>query len=106
MGFFNSVKGFFSKAAKTISSGFKTVANHVAPTVKNIVNTVYKDAKSVVSFAGKQIDKVYNLPKQVLDKGTDTIKSLGGDVKDIFGSFSWPLVIGGGAVLLILLTRK
>jgi hypothetical protein len=102
MGFFNDAGKFFKKAARTTSSGFKNLGHDV----EKATSTVYKDAKSVVAYGGKQIDKYTDLPKEIIDKGADTVKSLGGDVTSIAGSLSWPLIIAGGAVLLIVVMKK
>lgn len=95
MGFFSNVGKWFKKAANTVGSGFKKV-----------VNTLYQDAKSVVSFAGKTINTVAQVPSKVIDKGADTVKSLGGNIQGIAGSLSMPLLLAGGVAVLYMVSKK
>lgn len=102
MGLFSDVGNFFKKAGNTISGGFK----QVTPIIRDSISTVYNDVKSIVSFGGKQVNKIYDVPKQLLDKGSETVQHLGDNVQGIAGSLAMPLMIAGGAVLLIMVVAK
>lgn len=103
MGFFSSVKGFFQKAGegikKAASSVAKFVKTDVAPVIKNAVTTVYNDTKGFISKNQDIIQSGVTGVKDVALGAEKTIGSLG-------SSLAMPLVIGGAAILGILLLKR
>lgn len=108
MGFFSNVGNFFKKAGNSIAHTVKSVVKSrefqsVVNTAKGAVSAVYNDAKGLLKSGqdnvGKLIDKTANLSDKIVDKASDTV--LG-----VSSNLSMPLVIGGMAVLAILLLKK
>ena len=113
MGFFDFVKGFFKKAAKSAGSFFQGTGKKIEAGAKQI----YNDYKSVPVFIGKQIDKVtttastltingqskaFELGNKLVDKGSE----LGGKTIDTVGNIAWPLAIGAAILGGVLLFKK
>jgi hypothetical protein len=107
MGFFDSVKGFFTQTASKASDFFNRSAQWVTkvaiPEIYKaatpIVNTLHQDAKDFLggakNFYGGIIDKVKGTVDNTVNKTTGVLSDL-----------AWPLGIGVAVVGGIFLLKK
>ncbi len=120
MGFLDSVKGFFNDVGNTVKSGFNSAVSFVsqnAPTVYNeakgavtwladkgasVVSTAHEDVKSFVSNQQGIVNNLIGTTGNVLNTG---ITTAGSTLQGLGSSLSFPLLVAGGAVLLILLKK-
>ena len=110
MGFFDTIKDGFSKAAGAVKSAAsaafdkgKSVATGVYNPIKKLFGTVYNDAKSAVSWAavsGKEMaSQIVNMPKELANSASDFGKSA-------VSSLAMPLIIGAAVIGGIFLISK
>lgn len=117
MGFGSVLSRFFDRTRVRINSVSHNIGESLARdgkvvsrtigsalhTGQSAVTTVYKDARSVVSGVGqivnKNLDRGYDLANHVVDRGGDTVSSLG-------RSLSLPLLLGAGLVGVIYLGAR
>ncbi len=113
MGFFDSIGNFFqntkdffigvkNKVVDTVSdlwNGGKQVVSGVIDTGKNVVTTLHDD---VVGYA----KGVKEIAQGAINKGGDIAIHAEDTVGGIAKSFSWPLILVGGAAGLYMLNKK
>lgn len=108
--FSSSISSGWKEVSGVVSHIGHTVVPPVVHTIGNIAPVLHKDLTGVVNFTGQQINKITDLPKDTLhtmsnvetnliNKGSDTLNN-------VSKNLSMPLVIGGVAVLVILLSKK
>jgi phage-related protein len=120
MGFFDSVKGFFNDVGNKVKSGFDTAVSFVsnnAPTVYNdlkgavtwvadkgasVVTATHDDVKTFITGQQGIVNNLIGTTGGVIYKGIDTA---GSTIQGLGSSLSFPLLIAGGAVLLIMLKK-
>lgn len=102
MGFFDRVDSFFSNVKDFFVSYWnkgKEVVSGVIDTGKTVVVTLHDD---VLGYAKGIKDVAMN----VVNKGGDVIQHGEDTLGDVAKSFSWPLILVGGAAGLYLLNKK
>lgn len=113
MGFFDNVKSFFGnvgtffgnvkdKVVDTVTNVWnkgKEIVSGVVDTGRNVVVTLHQDAQDYARGLKDLAEKGINKGGDVVVHAEDT---LGGIAK----SFSWPLILVGGAAGLYMLNKK
>ncbi len=115
--FQNDMKGFFDSGINKITHPIDTVksvisdiyevgstiTNPIENRVSSVVNTLHTDARQFVGGYNQTINKV-------IDRGGDfaneVVRTTGSTVSNVGQSFSWPLVLVGGAVAVMLIMKK
>lgn len=87
--------GFLGKAFHSLGKGIKSLKKPFLKAVKATGHALSTAAKGAV----KMVQGVVSLPRDIILGGQKTIQSLG-------SSLSMPLVIGGGALLLMMGLQK
>lgn len=100
MGFFDDVIGDIGHAASSVWDSAKSGVNTVVNLPGQIINTAGQVANTVVNTGGQIINRAGNIIDKVTDTGLKALDSF----SNLLGSPI--LLIGGAAVVLILVTRK
>ena len=131
-GFFGKIGGFFSNAFNTVKNAVtsvfnggkaivqggidkvSTVVQTLHDDIKGAVSTVHQDAVNTVSTLNKDvvgytkdvkdtIDKTVGKAENVIIKTEETV---GGTIDSLGKSLTLPLLIGGGALVALLVLKK
>lgn len=117
MGFFENVQSFFSDAYHKVEDVVTTIYHDITGTAKYVVHTtgdtIHDLGTGVVNVANTTVQGATSAIKTISNDTSQTITSLGKNVEgvakevpSIISSSSMPLLVGAGALGLVLLLRK